>query len=199
MLICIALLRISAVNDMCIIHMDSHYWEPIKTESSIYGHVARLNFVCWLSIFGNFESVPSGTYKIQWRVRVTKSIINHGMFKFRVSLKSFPEESPVTDETRLMPRKFYTDPSIVRRGWLVLTIPGTIGIDKKLGFSKVYIVHNDISSSWKSGLEIDWARLVPVSHAKDYDDAKLYVKMNQDNHMYSVHKDSDLGNIYKEF
>ncbi|KAL0085001.1 hypothetical protein J3Q64DRAFT_1822199 [Phycomyces blakesleeanus] len=47
--------------------------------------------------------------------------------------------------------------------------------------------------------KFNWARLVPVSHGANYNDSKLYVKMDRVNHMYSVHKDSDLGNIYKYF
>ncbi|KAL0093613.1 hypothetical protein F4703DRAFT_1913375 [Phycomyces blakesleeanus] len=204
-----ATLRLSAVDDMEIPHMNTEYWEIVKTESSIYGHVARLDFVCWFKMIGNLESVPPGEYKVQWRIRATGRAAWSGAINLRdslefifralmsLSINEAYEDTTITEDTHDMPYGLYSDPSIIGYDWLVLTLPGRFVIDSKLGFSKVYFSHDDISISWKYKLDFDWVRLVPVSRTKNYADSKLYVKMDNGNHMVYVHDDSILGNIYR--
>ncbi|KAL0081151.1 hypothetical protein J3Q64DRAFT_1756802 [Phycomyces blakesleeanus] len=192
-----ATLRLSAVDDMEISHMNTEYWETEETESSIYGHVAKLNLVCWFKMIGNLESVPPGEYKVQWRMRVVSNSGWTDSFKFRVSLKEIYDNDPITDDTHCMPFEFYENPTIVGCGWIVITLPGRFVINKKLGFSKVYFSHDDITSPWKYDLEFDWVRLIPISPTAKYDDSKLYVKIDNYNRMVFVKDDSILGNIYK--
>ncbi|KAL0073730.1 hypothetical protein J3Q64DRAFT_1699299 [Phycomyces blakesleeanus] len=189
--------RLSAVDDMEISHMNTGYWNTMETESSIYGHVAKLNVVSWFKIIGSMESVPLGAYKVQWRMRVTSVGQHDSVFKFRISLKEIYDYAPITDDTYTMPYAFYKDPLIVDCGWLVITLPGRFVISNKQRFSKVYFSHDDISSSSKWGLEFDWVRLIPTSPTAKYNNSKLYVKRDDYNRMVFVKEDSILGNIYE--
>ncbi|KAI9006618.1 hypothetical protein CLU79DRAFT_840802 [Phycomyces nitens] len=191
-----AILRISAVDDMTISYMNSEYWETVPTDESSYGHIAKLNAVCWFLMLGRLDAVPPGSYRVQWRMRVHNGTGWYLNFNFRATLEEINDIHTISEGTYNMTDGFYGDPSILNRGWIVVTIPGTLVIDEKLGFSTVNFSHDDVSTTWKHALEFDWCRLVPVSNTTRYDDSKIYVQYDNDNRMITVKDDSILGEEY---
>ncbi|KAF7724776.1 hypothetical protein EC973_000732 [Apophysomyces ossiformis] len=151
---------------MTVAHIQSPYWQTVDTTQSMYGRTIKLQSICWLDVgqkienelrkvHGLFEGVPSGTYQIQWRVRLSYPARWNEPLDFTAT--------PLADPTQTIryttPNGFFQRQDVVADAWILLTIP--IRLDIKGGFSDVEVSHEKKTRLWKSGLELDWVRLVP--------------------------------------
>ncbi|KAI9025044.1 hypothetical protein CLU79DRAFT_95025 [Phycomyces nitens] len=181
---------------MHIAHRNTYYWKIQSDPGSVYGRIASLNAVCRFLMYGYINAVPPGRYKVQWRMRVGIDSRINGNFKFSVSLEQIFNSSSFIYETYDMPEEFYLDPHIKGRGWVVLTMPGIVTVNPKVGYSNIYFCQENISYSWKSGLDFDWVRLVSASNTSKCNNSRMYVKKDNDNIMVQVENDSMIGKPY---
>ncbi|KAL0073727.1 hypothetical protein F4703DRAFT_1895326, partial [Phycomyces blakesleeanus] len=173
-----ALLRLSAAQDMSIVHNNAPYWEIIQTRESCYGHTAKLGSVCWLDVNGIIKRVPPGVYQIQWRMRVTSSAQWNEPLDFTASLEKNgkPLETPIIKYTT--PDRFYRQKEMKGGSWMIATLPEHLKINDSFGFTDVRLSHEKKSGQWKSGLELDWVRLVPVSHKIKYSRHNMLINLD---------------------
>ncbi|KAF9104734.1 hypothetical protein BGX27_009972 [Mortierella sp. AM989] len=163
--------------DMIICHMGDRYWKMIESRSSSFGKIAQLQSVWWMDVVAVFRGVPPGRYKVQWRVKVTSeaSIVNS---EFRAIVydkdeEAVPENTP--DTILFKPRNIQefterTDTNVAkadrkpfrnlfRKDFTILELPGDLTIEDD--FQNVFLqIRNH--EGWKSGLCIDYARLVDL-------------------------------------
>ncbi|KAK3805879.1 MAG: hypothetical protein J3Q66DRAFT_359901 [Benniella sp.] len=163
--------------DMLICHMGDRYWRMIDSENSKFGRLAQLQSVWWMDVIAIFKGVPPGRYKVQWRLKVTSDapIINTD---FKATLFGKDEDQSVAEEPPhaivLCPRTIqefieHTDSQTLKanrkpfrkvfRDFTILELPGELIIENES--QNVYLkIHNQ--EGWKSGLFVDFARLVDM-------------------------------------
>ncbi|KAF8953727.1 hypothetical protein BGZ52_004560 [Haplosporangium bisporale] len=163
--------------DMDICHMGDRYWKMIEHRSSLFGKLAELRSVWWMDVAAVFHGVPPGRYRIQWRLSVTSDapVVNS---EFRVVLfdkdESTSNISTHPEAIMFKPRTVQefteqTDSKVTKadrkpfrnlfRGFTTLELPADLVIDED--FQNVYVqIRNH--EGWKSGLYIDYVRLVDL-------------------------------------
>ncbi|KAI8138250.1 hypothetical protein BJV82DRAFT_631613 [Fennellomyces sp. T-0311] len=152
--------QISAAQNMEMIHNRLPYWRTERTNESIYGATVKLHSVCWFDISGVIEGVPPGRYRIQWRTRLSLSARwNEPLDYVARTLQGGAELCYTT------PSDFYAREDVVTNTWILLTIPGELVIKDEWGFTDVRLSHEKRTNYWKSGIEIDWVRLIPADQA----------------------------------
>ncbi|CDS08030.1 hypothetical protein LRAMOSA01979 [Lichtheimia ramosa] len=154
-------LCISAVNDMSITNARLPFWRVVGTRESKYGAIAKLYSICMLDIRGKVEGVPKGQYRIQWRMRFTLSAQWNESLDFTAHVGN--EAKPALTYTT--PADFYSRQDILTNTWIRITLPFDLFINHR--YDTVTLVHGKRTNFWKSGIEIDWARLVPSSQIQD--------------------------------
>ncbi|KAG0329021.1 hypothetical protein BGZ99_003651 [Dissophora globulifera] len=164
----------SAEMDIC--HMGDRYWKMVESTSSKFGRLAQLQSVWWMDVALAFYGVPPGRYKVQWRIRVTSDapIINS---EFKAILFDKHEDTSVVssrpDAILFKPRNLqefveWTDTRVAKadrnpsrnlfkKGFTVLELPGELNIEDD--YQGVFLQIRNYEG-WKSGLFIDYARLV---------------------------------------
>ncbi|KAF9185475.1 hypothetical protein BGZ51_002648 [Haplosporangium sp. Z 767] len=177
--------------DMSICHMGDRYWIMVDNRRSSFGKLAQLKSVWWMDVAAMFYGVPPGRYKAQWRMKLTSDapVINS---EFRAVL--FNEdvaEAQDRPETILFKPKNTqqfmdhtdTQSSKVRRkpfkrafeGFLIMELPGEIVIDEPHQGVFLQIRNHE---GWKSGLSIDYARLVDLDDPDRYLNPELEGRQN---------------------
>ncbi|KAI7880927.1 hypothetical protein K492DRAFT_207203 [Lichtheimia hyalospora FSU 10163] len=156
------LLCISAVNDMSITNARLPFWRIVGTKESRYGAIAKLYSICMLDIRGKVEGAPKGRYRIQWRMRFALSAQWNESLDFTAHVGNEATPASLTYTT---PTDFYSRQDILTNTWICITLPGELVVNKR--FDTVTLVHGKKTNFWKSGIEIDWARLVPSTQVQD--------------------------------
>ncbi|KAG0165716.1 hypothetical protein DFQ30_008094 [Apophysomyces sp. BC1015] len=131
---------------MTVAHIQSPYWQIVDTPESMYGRTIKLQSICWLDIHGLFEGVPSGTYQIQWRVRMSYPARWNEPLDFTAT--SLVDPSQTIKFTT--PADFFRRSDVVADSWILLTIPSRLEI--KSGFSDIKVSQEKKTRLWKSGL-----------------------------------------------
>ncbi|KAF9915007.1 hypothetical protein BX616_007117 [Lobosporangium transversale] len=169
--------------DLYICHLGDQYWKIVESSSSEFGKLAQLSSVWWMDVQGVFYGVPPGRYKVQWRVKVTSDapIINS---EFRAALfNRFEDKTAVDDRLETIcfkPRNIQefmdqTDSQISKKAhkrpfrrlfkerFTILELPGDLVIEGD--FQNVFLQIRNFEG-WKSGLFIDYVRLVDMNDPK---------------------------------
>ncbi|KAF9136303.1 hypothetical protein BGW39_000019 [Mortierella sp. 14UC] len=155
--------------DMMIAHMGNQFWRMIASGESMYGKLAELASVWWMDVVAIFYGVPPGRYKVQWRVKVTSDapIINT---EFRAVLfdkhEEFVEQTD-TQGNRANKRPFRN----LFKGFTNLELPGELVIEDDYRGVFVQIRNHD---DWKSGLYIDYVRLVNLDDPEQSKESLAY-------------------------
>ncbi|KAG0046277.1 hypothetical protein BGZ83_008535 [Gryganskiella cystojenkinii] len=163
---------------MAIVHLGNRYWRMVGSSASQFGKLAQLDSVWWMDVAATFASVPKGRYKVQWRLQVKSEApvvgsefrvvlfdrwdpetgINSGLQSMKFKPKSMHEFTQQTDS--LITK---TDRQPFRRlfkgSFTILELPGELVIDEEYSGVYVQIRNHD---GWKSGLSIDFVRLVDM-------------------------------------
>ncbi|KAG0038374.1 hypothetical protein BGZ82_000332 [Podila clonocystis] len=163
--------------DMDIVHMGDRYWKMIEHPSSHFGKLAELRSVWWMDVAVVFHGVPPGRYRIQWRLSVTSDapVVNS---EFRAVLFDKDENASSTshlpEAIMFRPRTVQefteqTDSKVAKadrkpfrnlfRGFATLELPADLVIDEDYQNVFVQIRNHE---GWKSGLYIDYVRLVDL-------------------------------------
>ncbi|KAF9960317.1 hypothetical protein BGZ70_008640 [Mortierella alpina] len=163
--------------DMAICHMGDRYWIMIDSASSSYGKLAELRSVWWMDVVAVFYGVPPGRYKVQWRVKVTSDapVVNS---EFKAILFDKHEDHTAVsgrpDAILFKPRNVqeftqHTDSQVMKadrkpfrnlfKGFTILELPGELVVEDD--FQGVFLQIRNIEG-WKSGLYVDYARLVDL-------------------------------------
>ncbi|KAI9033844.1 hypothetical protein CLU79DRAFT_15809 [Phycomyces nitens] len=173
-----ALLRLSAAQDMSIVHKNPPYWDIVPTRESCYGYTAKLGSVCWLDVNGIIKRVPPGVYKIQWRMRITSSAQWNEPLDFTASLERNGNrlESPAVKYTT--PDQFFRQKEMKKGSWMIATLPEQLNIPEQFGYTDVRLSHEKKTGQWKSGLELDWVRLVPISLTIKYSRHNMLINLD---------------------
>ncbi|KAI1319159.1 hypothetical protein EDD11_004802 [Mortierella claussenii] len=168
--------------EMDICHMGNRYWKMVESRSSTFGKLAQLYSVWWMDVSGLFISVPAGRYKVQWRVKVTSDapIINS---EFKAILFDTLEDKSVVGER---PNALYFKPrnvqefmectdsnvtkadrkpfrKLFKKGFTIMELPGDLIIEEE--FQNVFVQIRNCEG-WKSGLYVDYVRLVDMDSPK---------------------------------
>ncbi|KAG0342462.1 hypothetical protein BG000_004482 [Podila horticola] len=163
--------------DMDIVHMGDRYWKMIEHTSSHFGKLAELRSVWWMDVAVVFHGVPPGRYRIQWRLSVTSDapVVNS---EFRAVVFDKDEDvsttSSLPEAIMFKPRTVQefteqTDSKVAKadrkpfrnlfRGFATLELPADLVIEED--YQNVYVqIRNH--EGWKSGLYIDYVRLVDL-------------------------------------
>ncbi|KAF9985380.1 hypothetical protein BGZ75_003052 [Mortierella antarctica] len=143
--------------DMAICHMGDRYWIMIDSASSSYGKLAELRSVWWMDVVAVFYGVPPGRYKVQWRVKVTSDapVVNS---EFKSILFDKHEEFTQHTDSQVMKadRKPFRN---LFKGFTILELPGELVVEDD--FQGVFLQIRNYEG-WKSGLYVDYARLVDL-------------------------------------
>ncbi|KAG9320056.1 hypothetical protein KVV02_007289 [Mortierella alpina] len=163
--------------DMAICHMGDRYWIMIDSASSSYGKLAELRSVWWMDVVAVFYGVPPGRYKVQWRVKVTSDapVVNS---EFKAILFDKHEDHTAVagrpDAILFKPRNVqeftqHTDSQVMKadrkpfrnlfKGFTILELPGELVVEDD--FQGVFLQIRNYEG-WKSGLYVDYARLVDL-------------------------------------
>ncbi|KAG0075059.1 hypothetical protein BGZ90_010240 [Linnemannia elongata] len=161
--------------DMMIAHMGNQFWRMITSSESKYGKLAELASVYWMDVVAVFYGVPPGRYKVQWRVKVTSDgpVLNT---EFRAVLFDKHEDPSTVGEKQnaltFRPKSKqefvqHTDSQGSRvnkkpfrnlfKGFTILELPGELLVEDDYRGVFLQIRNHD---DWKSGLYIDYVRLV---------------------------------------
>ncbi|KAG0332145.1 hypothetical protein BG000_010295 [Podila horticola] len=147
---------------------------------SRFQEVAHLRSVWWLVVAGCFFGVPRGSYKIQWEILEKRPSATYwcprdGQELFNYTTKRY---DPV-DESNTVPRIHHNgndDDETEDDFWdyhgnatwhaetpirRTLELPGTVTIDQD--YQNVMVEISNINSTHKSGLSVDFVRLVSVN------------------------------------
>ncbi|KAG0278077.1 hypothetical protein BGZ95_004782 [Linnemannia exigua] len=175
--------------DMMIAHMGNQFWRMIASGESRYGRLAELASVWWMDVVAVFYGVPPGRYKVQWRVKVTSDapIVNT---EFRAVLfdkhedLNTVEEKPNTLTFKPTSKQEFieqTDSQGGRvnkrpfrnlfKGFTTLELPGELLVEDDYRGVFVQIRNHD---AWKSGLYIDYVRLVNVDEPEQRKESLVY-------------------------
>ncbi|KAF9952893.1 hypothetical protein BGZ72_005852 [Mortierella alpina] len=163
--------------DMAICHMGDRYWIMIDSASSSYGKLAELRSVWWMDVVAVFYGVPPGRYKVQWRVKVTSDApVVNSEFK-AILFDKHEDHSAVAgrpDSILFKPRNVqeftqHTDSQVMKadrkpfrnlfKGFTILELPGELVVEDD--FQGVFLQIRNYEG-WKSGLYVDYARLVDL-------------------------------------
>ncbi|KAF9307372.1 hypothetical protein BGZ74_005812 [Mortierella antarctica] len=163
--------------DMDIVHMGDRYWKMIEYPSSHFGKLAELRSVWWMDVAVVFRGVPPGRYRIQWRLSVTSDapVVNS---EFRAVLFDKDENASTTstipEAIMFKPRTVQefteqTDSKVAKadrkpfrnlfKGFATLELPADLVVDEDYQNVFVQIRNHE---GWKSGLYIDYVRLVDL-------------------------------------
>ncbi|KAG0197910.1 hypothetical protein BGX28_008590 [Mortierella sp. GBA30] len=163
--------------DMAICHMGDRYWMMIDSKASTYGKLAELRSVWWMDVVAVFYGVPPGRYKVQWRVRVTSDapVVNS---EFKAVLFDKHEDHTAAsgrpDSILFKPRNVqefteHTDSLVMKadrkpfrnlfKGFTILELPDELVVEED--YHGVFLQIRNYEG-WKSGLYIDYARLVDL-------------------------------------
>ncbi|KAJ2506553.1 hypothetical protein H4217_008999 [Coemansia sp. RSA 1939] len=146
---CLAL----SVADSCeIVHGHPPYWRFSVDSRSVFGKVALLNGVSWLSVQGRLQGVHTGKYRAVWRLFVLPHARN--IFDIRFSAQTSLSR---TVEGRLPPNA-----SLLEFGsdYFDFVIPGVLVV--KAPFENVLLECTCTSREWKTNIALCSARLEPV-------------------------------------
>ncbi|CDH52904.1 predicted protein [Lichtheimia corymbifera JMRC:FSU:9682] len=152
-------LRMSVAKQMAITHVRLPYWQRLESKESMYEATARLHSVCWFDVNGILQGVPQGSYRVQWRMRVSLSARWNEPLDFTVSVM----EANGLTHAYTTPDDFYIREDILTNTWILVTLPGEIHV--KEWFSNVRVSHEKKTNHWKSGIELDWVKLLPSHEA----------------------------------
>ncbi|KAF9932188.1 hypothetical protein FBU30_008743 [Linnemannia zychae] len=175
--------------DMMIAHMGNQFWRMISSSESKYGKLAELASVWWMDVVAVFFGVLPGRYKVQWRVKVTSDgpVVNTefravqftkeedyhtaggkpNALSFKPTSKQEFIEQTDTQGSRVNKRPFRN----LFRGFTILELPGELVIEDD--YQGVFLQirnHED----WKSGLYIDYVRLVNVDDPEQSQESLAY-------------------------
>ncbi|KAI9033849.1 hypothetical protein CLU79DRAFT_15983 [Phycomyces nitens] len=64
-----------------------HSWETVMTKESVFGSTLITRTGTNIMISGSIDSVPPGTYKVQWRMRAHEKLRRSHNLTFRTSLQ----------------------------------------------------------------------------------------------------------------
>ncbi|KAF9544255.1 hypothetical protein EC957_012301 [Mortierella hygrophila] len=161
--------------DMIIAHMGNQFWRMITSSESKYGKLAELASVWWMDVIAIFYGVPPGRYKVQWRLKVRSDgpVVNT---EFRAVLFGKHEDPNTVGErpntltfrptskqefvqhTDSQGSKVNKKPfSNLFKGFTILELPGELIVEDDYRGVFLQIRNHD---DWKSGLYIDYVRLV---------------------------------------
>ncbi|KAG0376934.1 hypothetical protein BGX24_006976 [Mortierella sp. AD032] len=175
--------------DMMIAHMGNQFWRMITSEESKYGRLAELASVWWMDVVAVFHGVPPGRYKVQWRVKITSDapVVNTefravlfnkhedhntvgekpNALTFRPTNKQEFIEQTDSQGSRVNKRPFRN----LFKGFTILELPGELLVEDDYRGVFVQIRNHD---DWKSGLYIDYVRLVNVEDSEQGKESLAY-------------------------
>ncbi|KAF9146237.1 hypothetical protein BG015_011653 [Linnemannia schmuckeri] len=161
--------------DMMIAHMGNQFWRMITSSESKYGKLAELASVWWMDVVAVFVGVPPGRYKVQWRVKVTSDapVVNTefravlfdkhedpntagekpNALTFRPTSKQEFVQQTDSPGSRVHKKPFRN----LFKGFTILELPGELLVEGDYHGVFLQIRNHD---DWKSGLYIDYVRLV---------------------------------------
>ncbi|KAG0265659.1 hypothetical protein BG011_004258 [Mortierella polycephala] len=190
--------------DMSICHMGDRYWTMVESRRSAFGKLAQLKSVWWMDIAAVFYGVPPGRYKAQWRIKLTSDapVIN-SEFRAIVFNEDIAEAEDQTETILFKPRNTQqftdhtdTQSSKVRRkpfkrafeGFLIMELPGEIVIDESRQGIFLQIRNHE---GWKSGLSVDYARLVDLDDPDRYINPELEGRQNTSDESEETNDDGE--------
>ncbi|KAF8926910.1 hypothetical protein BGZ47_002466 [Haplosporangium gracile] len=167
--------------DMMIAHMGNQFWRMITSSESEYGKLAELASVWWMDVVAVFVGVLPGRYKVQWRVKVTSdapvvntefravlfdnhedpntAVMKPNTLTFRPKSKQEFVQQTDSPGSRVHKKPFRN----LFKGFTILELPGELLVeDDNHGVFLQIRNHDD----WKSGLYIDYVRLVNLDDPK---------------------------------
>ncbi|KAF9085891.1 hypothetical protein BGX23_009315 [Mortierella sp. AD031] len=175
--------------DMMIAHMGDQFWRMISSDESQFGKLAELASVWWMDVAAVVFGVPPGRYKVQWRVKVTSDgpVVNT---EFRAVLFDKHEDHhSLGDKPNALTfiptskQEFieHTDSCGSRvnkkpfrnlfKGFTILELPGELLVeDDHRGVFLQIRNHED----WKSGLYIDYVRLLNLDDPEQLKESLVY-------------------------
>ncbi|KAF9582932.1 hypothetical protein BGW38_010568 [Lunasporangiospora selenospora] len=175
--------------DISIHHIGNRYWVMADSKQSQFSEVAELKSVWWMDVSAMFYGVPPGKYKVQWRVSLTSDgpVINS---EFRTILFDQEENNSIRGQfsnqdisdvvnypstTLFQPKSIqefmtHTDSTVTNvnrkpfrklfsKEFTTLELPDELVVEDNYQGVFVQIRNHD---GWKSGLFIDYVRLVDV-------------------------------------
>ncbi|RUO96898.1 hypothetical protein BC936DRAFT_141289 [Jimgerdemannia flammicorona] len=140
-----------------VAELNDENWSRIPDESSPFGQVIRLKWVCWMAVDGEFRNVRAGQYEVVWRLKVvgrTHPTLFRTCFSYEVVKGNvFLEEQPGEDFWIGLKSDEWTEFKISQR--MVVT-------DTDAGKTVKCHVRDVDSNYAKNGLWLDWVKMERV-------------------------------------
>ncbi|KAM3583087.1 hypothetical protein VKS41_004839 [Umbelopsis sp. WA50703] len=160
-----ASLKLSVANDFEIAHLNGIHWRKCESTESEYGSIAMMQQVYWLDANATIQSVPPGTYRVLWRVRIWDTVLRNQQVDFTAipqldTMEAIPEGSSIFTT----PYGWFWDSEVLGRGWAVMSLPGKLVIKEEWGFTDVYVSVERKDDQWKGGMDFDWVQLQRIDN-----------------------------------
>ncbi|KAF9433140.1 hypothetical protein BGZ76_009828 [Entomortierella beljakovae] len=161
--------------DMCIIHMNGHYWCRTEHPRCIFNPVAELrSYVCWFDVSAVMYSVPKGRYKIQWGCVMKNSGYHFEYAEFRAIVTA--DEAPIWDTTLPSTMSYHLSrrhelvqmiepKTMLHDRPIIVQVPGELEVEHD--YMNVFVQIREHRSG-KSGLILDYVRLIKADDPKPW-------------------------------